>query len=182
MDEGETTTLERDDTNLTSDSGRGAAPPRRTGPGDDRPGGSPRGSGAGFFSQYKPEQGKATRTGTMVAAGALIAWGSYFIWGRLQVYGGGDDIAALFVTVGIPILYAVVLGGAVWWFTYSNRKSSDFMIATEGEMKKVSWSTQREIIGSTKVVILFTVLMAAYLFGVDLVFQKLFVLLGVLKT
>ena len=182
MDESGTTTLERDDKNLTSGSGRDAAPPRRTGPGDEKPGASPGGSGAGFFSQYKPEQGKATRTGTMIAAGALIAWGSYFIWGRLEVYGGGDDIASLLVTVGIPILYAVVLGGVLWWLTYSNRKSSDFMIATEGEMKKVNWSTQRELIGSTKVVILFTVLMAAYLFGVDLVFQKLFMMLGVLKT
>ena len=58
---------------------------------------------------------------------------------------------------------------------------SDFMIATEGEMKKVNWSTRREIIGSTKVVILFTVLLALLLFVVDLSFQALFSWIGVLK-
>ena len=56
------------------------------------------------------------------------------------------------------------------------------MIATEGEMKKVSWSTKREIIGSTKVVILFTFLMAGLLFLVDSAFQLLFSSIGVLQT
>ncbi|MEK7731025.1 MAG: preprotein translocase subunit SecE, partial [Planctomycetota bacterium] len=59
--------------------------------------------------------------------------------------------------------------------------SSDFMIATEGEMKKVSWSSKREIIGSTKVVILFTLLMSLFLFIVDIVFMELFGGMGVLK-
>jgi preprotein translocase subunit SecE len=63
-----------------------------------------------------------------------------------------------------------------------NRKSSDFMIATEGEMKKVSWSSRREVIGSTKVVILFTIALACFLFVVDLAFQTLFSAIGVLKT
>jgi preprotein translocase subunit SecE len=56
------------------------------------------------------------------------------------------------------------------------------MIATEGEMKKVSWSTKNEIIGSTKVVIMFTVLLALVLFVVDLAFQTMFSSIGVLKT
>ncbi len=55
------------------------------------------------------------------------------------------------------------------------------MIATEGEMKKVSWSTRRELLGSTKVVIALTVLMAVLLFVVDLMFQSLFSSIGVLK-
>ena len=69
----------------------------------------------------------------------------------------------------------------LWWVTYTSRKSGDFMIATEGEMKKVSWSTRREIIGSTKVVILFTILFAVYLFVVDVVCVFLFSSIGVLK-
>ncbi|MBU0718456.1 MAG: preprotein translocase subunit SecE [Planctomycetes bacterium] len=56
------------------------------------------------------------------------------------------------------------------------------MVATEGEMKKVSWSSKAEVIGSTKVVIMFTVLLAALLFVVDLVFQRFFTYIGVLKT
>ncbi len=62
------------------------------------------------------------------------------------------------------------------------RKAGDFMIATEGEMKKVNWSSKREVVGSTKVVIMFTLLMAMLLFVVDLVFQALFKALNVLKV
>ena len=55
------------------------------------------------------------------------------------------------------------------------------MIATEGEMKKVSWSTRQEIIGSTKVVIFTTIFLAMLLFLVDLCFMKFFQFIGVLK-
>ncbi|MCH7993750.1 MAG: preprotein translocase subunit SecE [Planctomycetes bacterium] len=55
------------------------------------------------------------------------------------------------------------------------------MIATEGEMKKVSWSSKEEVIGSTKVVIMFTFMLALFLFVVDMVFQQVFKWIGVLK-
>jgi len=136
--------------------------------------------GGGLFAQYKAEQGRATRAGTCVGGGALVAWGAYFLYDQLGVY-EGDEGWRLLVTTGIPILFAVVFGGIVWWLSFVHRKSSDFMIATEGEMKKVSWSSKREVIGSTKVVILFTVLMAAFLFVVDVTFQSLFSAIGALK-
>ncbi len=134
----------------------------------------------GWFTQYKPEQGKATRAGTCIGGGLLVAWGAYFIYERLQVY-EGDEFWRLLVTLGIPGLVAVVFGAIVWRISYVSRKPGDFMIATEGEMKKVSWSTKREVIGSTKVVIAFTLLMALLLFIVDVTFQTLFKALGVLK-
>ena len=88
----------------------------------------------------------------------------------------------MLITPGIPIALAVVLGVIAWRLTFVSRKSSDFMIATEGEMKKVSWSSKREVIGSTKVVILFTVLLALFLFVVDFAFQVFFKSVGVLKV
>lgn len=139
------------------------------------------GSHAGFLTHYKPEQGKATRTGTFVGLGLLVLWGAYFVWDRLQVY-EGDEVWQLLVTVGIPAAVAVVFGALAWRVSYVTRKSSDFMIATEGEMKKVSWSSKREVIGSTKVVIVFTILMAIVLFLVDMGFQTLFRAMGVLKA
>jgi len=156
---------------------------QQTGSGPDR--GAPRGGNKpprkrGKFEAYKPEQGKKTRWGTMIAFGALIAWGTYFVWEQLQVFEGDDQIALL-VTAGVPLLFAVVCGAGLWWVTFSNRPAGDFFIATEGEMKKVSWSTRREVIGSTKVVILFTIFISLFLFVVDLVFQFAFRALGVLK-
>ncbi len=134
-----------------------------------------------MFTQYKPEQGKTTRIGTFVGGGALIAWGAKFILDRLTVYEDLQGWWSVLITPGIPILFAVVLGAAAWWLTFANRKCSDFMIATEGEMKKVSWSSKSEVIGSTKVVILFTVLLALFLAATDLTFMNLFKWIGVLK-
>lgn len=143
--------------------------------------GGGRARSGGFFEQYKPDQGKWTRLGTFVGLGLLVAWGAIFLRERLQIY-RGNEWWNMVVTDGIPLLFAVALGVLAWWVSYSNRTSSDFMIATEGEMKKVSWSTRRELIGSTKVVIMFTILLAVLLFFVDLGFQELFSRIGVLKV
>lgn len=143
-----------------------AQPPRRTG---------------GFFNPYKAEQGRATRTGTFIGVAVLVGWGGYFLYEQLQVF-EGDELWRLMVTIGIPILVGVLVGAVAWWVSYAARKPGDFMIATEGEMKKVSWSSKREVIGSTKVVILFTLFLALVLFVVDIAFQNLFRAIGVLKV
>lgn len=158
-------------------------------PDESAPGGTGRGpegprpprSGGGLLTQYKPDQGKVTRTGTFIGLGLLIAWGAMFVKDHLVAY-EGDEAWRLLITPGIPILFAVVMGVVAWRVTFASRKSSDFMIATEGEMKKVSWSSRREVIGSTKVVIAFTVLMALLLFGVDLIFQYFFRSIGILRV
>ncbi|MCD6365227.1 MAG: preprotein translocase subunit SecE [Planctomycetes bacterium] len=59
-------------------------------------------------------------------------------------------------------------------------KTADFLIATESEMKKVSWSSKEEIIGSTKVVIVFTFIMAVILYAVDVLFAFIFSEMGVM--
>jgi len=141
----------------------------------------PLGRQSGPLSQYKRDQGKITRTSTFVGLGLLIAWGAKFLNDRLAGY-LGDEAWRLMITPGIPILVAVVLGVVAWRMAFVSRKSSDFMIATEGEMKKVSWSSKSEVIGSTKVVITFTLLLAVLLFVVDLIFQRLFTWIGVLKV
>jgi preprotein translocase subunit SecE len=137
--------------------------------------------GSGFLSWYKPEQGKWTRWGSFVAVAALVAWGAVFLDQRLSPF-EGDESWRLLITPGISMFLGVGLGVLTWWLCWCHAGAGDFMIATEGEMKKVSWSSRREVIGSTKVVILFTILFAVFLFAVDLVFQTLFSWIGVLKT
>jgi len=161
---------------------RGQDGSQSTGPGERYVRPVPRSREGRLFKQYKPDQGKRTRVGTFIGVGAIIAWGTKFIYDRLQVYEGGEEVWRLLVTNGIPILFAVVFGAIAWRIVFGHRAAGDFLIATEGEMKKVSWSTRREIIGSTKVVIMFTILMALLLFLVDLFFQFLFSNIGVLKT
>jgi len=141
----------------------------------------PAGGGRGPFTQYKPEQGRVIRMGTFIGVGALLIWGTKFLYDRLSVF-EGDEAWHLLITTGIPIAFLAAMGAFTWWVVFSSRGAGDFMIATEGEMKKVSWSSRREVIGSTKVVIMFTILLAALLFTVDLLFQTVFRWIGVLKV
>jgi len=135
----------------------------------------------GYFRQYKPEQGRWTRVGTFVGCLLLSIGCGKFFYDLLERF-EGDEAWRLLVTTGIPALIVAALSAVAWRVSFVKRKSSDFMIATEGEMKKVSWSTRREIIGSTKVVIVLTLLTALLLFIVDACFQALFTWIGVLKT
>ena len=78
---------------------------------------------------------------------------------------------------------AAILIGAVLLFYYIsvNPKTGEFLIATDGEMKKVNWSTRKEVVGSTWVVVTTCFLMAGVLFVVDFLFKELFTLLGVFE-
>ncbi|USN99692.1 MAG: preprotein translocase subunit SecE [Phycisphaeraceae bacterium] len=82
------------------------------------------------------------------------------------------------VTGGIMVLGSI----AVYWFVASNHRTVDFLINTDGEMRKVNWSSRKEIIGSTQVVIVAAVLIAALLFIVDMSFQQFFQFIGVLES
>jgi preprotein translocase SecE subunit len=59
-------------------------------------------------------------------------------------------------------------------------RTVDFLIATDSEMKRVNWSTPREIRGSTYVVIGACFLLAAALFIFDLIFKTVFQSMGIL--
>ena len=132
------------------------------------------GSGAGFLTIYKPGQGYFTRLGTAIGGGLVLVFGANFVYQRLA----GLDPS---VQLGVPSLFLAVSGLVLFWIAGSGRKTNDFFIATEGEMKKVSWSTKKEIIGSTKVVLAFTLVMTTFLFVVDIFFMFVFSWIGVLQ-
>lgn len=94
---------------------------------------------------------------------------------------------------GIPIVDPLYVQGAlaavvlligaiiIFWLVGAKPSTSEFLIATDGEMKKVNWSTRREVLGSTWVVIAASFLIAAALYLVDLAFQWFFVSIDVLQ-
>ncbi len=162
----------RDDSDLTAGSdGNGGRPEDvATSSGDWGGGGRKPSSvagGPGFFAVYKPGQGYYTRLGTAIGGGAVVVFGANYLYGQLGRFSPA-------VTLGVPSILLAVLGVVLFWIVGSNRKTNDFFIATEGEMKKVSWSTKKEVIGSTKVVLAFTFMMALFLFVVDGAFIVIF--------
>jgi len=147
---------------------RPAAPPPPTAA--RAPGGAP-------FRPYKPGQGAHVRWGTAIGAGVIAVAGARFLfeWLRLLV---GDSLV---LQTTIPVVLLVVAAYLIFWLVGKSHGTVDFMIATEGEMKKVNWSTRKEVLGATRVVI-FTVLVLGFLlFMVDVAFMLLFSSIGVLK-
>jgi len=53
------------------------------------------------------------------------------------------------------------------------RRLKKFLIEVEVEMKKVSWTTRKELIASTSVVVIATLLIALFVFLVDTPLSKL---------
>lgn len=78
----------------------------------------------------------------------------------------------------------VLIAGAltILWFVGLRARSVDFLIATDAEMKKVNWSTRKEVVGTTQVVIVAFFLIAAVIFGIDTIFKTVFELLRVIRT
>lgn len=161
-----------------SSSKAGSAVDRRSA---DAGGGQAHGQGSrSFFEMYKPGQGYYTRMGTAIGGGLLALFGGNFLYENIVF--ASDANWTLWVQIGIPFLFVAALGVVLWWVVGVNRGSCDFFIATESEMKKVSWSNRSELIGSTKVVIIFTLLLALLLFVADFVFIQFFTLIGVLGS
>ena len=62
---------------------------------------------------------------------------------------------------------AVVAKPKQWWLS-----TKEFFRDTNSEMKKVTWPTRNEVVGTTVVVIVSTLVFALFLWGCDVVFYK----------
>ncbi len=133
---------------------------------------------------YKKGQGYYTRMCSAIAAGVISVLGCYRLYDWLEILSGSERLSPTLKTwlqAGIPALFFLFLAWLLLKLVNSPR-CADFMIATEGEMKKVSWSSRKEIISSTVVVIVTVAVMSLLLMGVDVGFSWLFHKIGVLKV
>jgi preprotein translocase SecE subunit len=133
----------------------------------------------------KPGQGRIARVAAYAGI-ALIA-----LYGALALHRqpGLDskwfaDVKGLWTTnkLGVDFTLRPILFPAVGFFLammlafhlFVNRpRAAEFLVETQGELKRVSWPTRREWIGSTLVVLVLVFLLSMYLFGVDYVLSPL---------
>jgi preprotein translocase subunit SecE len=130
-----------------------------------------------IFGIYKSGQGKYTRMLSSLGFGLIIVIGCYRLYKTLQMIDwegwGLTQRASLWVSTMIPAVLFVVLTFLI--FRLINRPTiADFMIAGEGEMKKVSWSSRKEIVASTFIVIVVVITMGVLLGAADLFFRVFF--------
>ena len=134
-------------------------------------------SEAGMFTIVKKGQGYWTRMGTAGVAVLLIALVAYNAYAILK----GQFSVATNIALGVGIGSAIALA-IVAWRLMNKPSHVDFLIATDSEMKKVNWTSRSDLIGATKVVIIFMFFIAAFLLFIDVVFGYFFQLITVLKT
>ncbi|HUV41099.1 MAG TPA: preprotein translocase subunit SecE [Sedimentisphaerales bacterium] len=121
-----------------------------------------------LFEIYKRSQGKYTRLYSAFGAAIIAGLGCLRFYEKLQA---GD--LGLWAETMVPAGLFVALGILIFWLV-NKPTIADFMIAAEGEMKKVNWSSRREIAVSTLVVIMVVIVTAVLFFFTDLLFQVFF--------
>ena len=126
------------------------------------------------FEIYKRGQGKYTRLCSAFGAALMVGLGCLQLYKKLEAVGWGlSRRAALWIATMVPAGLFVALGLLIFWLI--NKPSvADFMIASEGEMKKVSWSSRKEIAVSTFIVIVVVIIMGVILGVADLSFRVFF--------
>ncbi len=122
---------------------------------------------------YKKSQGRVTRQVTCATIWVAFALGAWRTW---MIMGAGSQLR--YILPGLMLLVGVWLGYRI----VNIPQFADFLIAVEAEMNKVSWPSRGELIRSSMVVIFVIFLLAMVLFGFDLVWRNLFVLMGVRPT
>ncbi len=120
------------------------------------------------MQMYKPGQGKYTRLISGVSVAVIVAAGCWRLYQMLDATDWSPWIIYL-----VPLIVVAAACAGLYWVL--NRPSvADFLIASEGELKKVNWSSRKEVAVSTFVVILVVVVMAVLLGATDMVFQLIF--------
>jgi preprotein translocase subunit SecE len=154
-----------------------ASKPAKQGKG--KAGGTPKGLfvlfllNLGRTDLYKPMQGWYARIYTALGLGLILAAGSW------RVYEASIEYSPIW-RVGLPALFAGVLG----WFIFRIvhfPPFAEFLIATEAEMNKVSWTNKEDLVRATTVVLTTVVLMTVFLFLVDTLWTFVLRMIGVLQ-
>jgi preprotein translocase SecE subunit len=131
---------------------------------------------------YKASQGVRVRRGSFVGELALVGFGIYTMilhrtagtgnW-ALDVPGTNYALYLLFnVQLTLPVVL-LLLGIWVSWRVVNWPVFADFLIATEAEMNKVSWTTRKRLVQDTVVVLVTVALLAVFLFVVDVMWIRI---------
>lgn len=117
---------------------------------------------------------------TSIASAVLILMGAMWLAERMQSISWPFPL--LYAQAGAGVIWTLVFGSTLYYLVWRKHRSVDFLVATEGEMKKVNWSTRREVAGSTVVVICFAISVSLFCKFFDLIFVFFFSSIDVLET
>jgi preprotein translocase subunit SecE len=122
---------------------------------------------------YKPMQGRQARLFTGLALAVIVALGVWRLFESLTE-------STTPTRFGVPAAAALVLGWLIFRVV-QYPPFVEFLIATEAEMNKVSWTRRDDLYRATVVVLVTVALMTLFLLVADVFWGFLLQLLGVLK-
>jgi preprotein translocase SecE subunit len=154
----------------------------------------------GWFtaSSYKKNQGQRVRRGTIVGILALAGCGVYTMLAHHTLEGGPQSWVIQLPFTGVPVVneqgavaltghrtltllpdvrftLPILLTGLALWLGYrlvNFPVFADFLIATEAELNKVSWTTRKRLVQDTIVVLTTMLLITFFIFVVDVIWVK----------
>ncbi len=141
------------------------------------------------YAWYKPGQGRWVRACAFASVGALTIFAAFTFYqnaapttswwwgdlGRVEVFGKALSLK--------PVLFpAAGIFSTIMFVTYlllNQDRWSEFMIETEGELKKVAWPQRRDYLGSAAVVVVVVAVVSFFLHLVDAGLSRLMQRLGI---
>ncbi len=137
----------------------------------------------------RPGLGRAVRTTAYASIAALTAYGAYALYmapgltspwwnpmaGPITLMGKEASLRPILFPA-VAVFLAVM---SVVFLILNKERSADFLVETEGEIKKVSWPARKEYVGSAMIVVLVVTIVSGFLHFVDLYLSKLMQHLGV---
>jgi len=137
----------------------------------------------------KPGLGRAVRTTGYLSIAALTAYGAYALYMApslaspwWQVIAGPLSLMGKEASLRPQLFPAVAVFLSVMFVVYqvmNQDRAAEFLIETEGEIKKVSWPARKEYVGSAMIVVLVVAIVSGFLHFVDYYLSRLMQALGV---
>jgi preprotein translocase subunit SecE len=130
-----------------------------------------------MFEIYKRGQGKWARYIAAGCVGVLIMYGCYSLHEYLNTGSLSVPIVTipgvdLDMNVAFIISFGLFLALAATIYLLLNKpKLGDFLIETEVEMKRVSWPSRSELVGSSTIVVITVVILAIIIMIFDFAAQ-----------
>lgn len=131
------------------------------------------------FEVYKPDHAQTSRWILGGCAISLATFGCYSLfhslgdWAHRPVFGFrplGDEFVVGWALIAAAVFWIGAAYGV--WRAVNYPKLIDFLGETEIEMTKVAWSSRREVVGSSMVVIATVIILGVWIAVVTLVLSQ----------
>ena len=138
------------------------------------------------MSAYKKDQGRMVRMAAFWSVAVLIFYGCVSLRSALSGWFPGSlgvpvveslpriPVLGIDLTGATLVAVAVCATGIFLIYRWIEKpRNADLLIDTESELKKVTWPTPQEVFNSSLVVVVFVLILMAFLAGADYFLARL---------